>query len=201
MTGGHSQSWPSEHLCSCCRIRQYAPRLSLAQAQINESSQCAPRHCHCAQLPLLRARFYTSGRLDYYDAIQAGLPTLAGQLGTAYAIPVGTVRLRVARYLYLITQLQEFSERAMDTVPSAQEDADFALNNTVGDTETAKVRVGRAAARARREAQVHLDQLIDCLFVLDFGDDPRKHPVGGEQAITCTANVASCGRSYKRIGG
>jgi hypothetical protein len=54
--------------------------------------------------------------LDYYHAIQAGLPALAGQLGAAYAIPIVYVPLLMITHVaafYLLLRPQPKAVRAL----------------------------------------------------------------------------------------
>ena len=54
--------------------------------------------------------------LDYYHAVQAGLPALAGQLGAAYAIPIIYVPLLMITHVtafYLLLRSQGKARRAL----------------------------------------------------------------------------------------
>lgn len=54
--------------------------------------------------------------LDYYHAVQAGLPALAGQLGAAYAIPIIYVPLLMITHVtafYLLLRSQAKAARAL----------------------------------------------------------------------------------------
>ncbi len=60
--------------------------------------------------------------VDYYHAVEAGLPTLAGQLGAAYAIPIVYVPLLMITHavaLYWLIRFHPESSRAVSRDPIA----------------------------------------------------------------------------------
>ena len=50
--------------------------------------------------------------IDYYPAIKAGLPALAGQLGATYAIPILYVRMLMITHILAINWMARSQRRA-----------------------------------------------------------------------------------------
>ena len=54
--------------------------------------------------------------VDYYHAVEAGLPTLAGQLGAAYAIPIVYVPLLMITHAVALYWLIRFNPESIHAV-------------------------------------------------------------------------------------